>query len=66
VKKKLVKYFIVMISAAILLTMILLTALVYNLFERRVLEDLRIEAQMMAYIIGRKASPRMMGCSAAS
>jgi len=58
VKKKLVKYFIVMISAAILLTMILLTALVYNLFERRVLEDLRIEAQMMAYIIGREGIPQ--------
>lgn len=57
-KKKLVKYFVCMTCAAILLTMILMTALMYNLFERRVLEDLRIEARMMAYMIGQEGVPQ--------
>jgi len=50
VRRKLVKYFICMISAAILLTMILMAALAYRLFEYRVLEDLRIEARIAAHV----------------
>ncbi len=57
-KKKLVKYFVCMTCAAILLTMVIMTALTYSLFERRVLEDLRIEARMMAYMIGREGVPQ--------
>lgn len=57
-KKKLVKYFVCMTCAAIFLTMVLMTALTYSLFERRVFEDLRIEARMMAYMIRQQGIPQ--------
>lgn len=50
-KKKLIKYFVCMSCAVLLLTAVLMVAMTYGLFERRVLDDLRIDAKLMAQII---------------
>ncbi len=53
-KKKLLKYFICMLSAAILLTTAVMVVLSYGLFEQRVFAELRIEARMMAYLFAER------------
>lgn len=55
-KKRILTYFIYVIAAAIITTTVLMTVLAYNMFERQILENLRVSAQMFSAMIEEEGS----------
>ena len=51
-KRRILNYMIRMLAAAIAATMILMTLLTYNLFERRMIEDLSVDARVLSALLG--------------
>jgi len=51
VRKRILTYFVVMLAAAIVATTVIMTLLTYNMFEDRVIEDLRADAQVIAALM---------------
>ena len=52
-KRKLMKYFACMSSAAVLLTTVLVAAMSYQIFEQHIMDDLRIEVRMVRRLVER-------------
>lgn len=50
-KKRIMSYFVSLTAAAITLTMVIMVWLTYNMFETRVVEDLSIDARVLASLV---------------
>ena len=50
-KRRILTYFMRILAAAIAATMILMTLLTYNMFERRVIEDLSVDAKVLEALL---------------
>lgn len=50
-KRRILSYFVRILAAAIAATMILMTLLTYNMFERRMIEDLSVDAHVLAGVL---------------
>lgn len=59
-KKRILTYFIYVIAAAIGSTTVLLTVLTYNMFERRVIEDLSVNARVFSALIETEGEERVL------
>ena len=55
-KRRILTYFIRILAAAIAATMILMTLLTYNMFERRMIEDLSVDAQVLEALLEKYSS----------
>lgn len=51
-KRRILTYFTRILAAAIAATMILMTLLTYNMFERRMIEDLSVDAKVLKALLG--------------
>ncbi|MDO5300650.1 MAG: ATP-binding protein [Clostridia bacterium] len=59
-KKRILTYFIYVIAAAIGSTTVLLTVLTYNMFEKRVIEDLSVNARVFSALIEKEGEERVL------
>lgn len=59
-KKRILTYFIYVIAAAIGSTTVLLTVLTYNMFEKRVIEDLSVNARVFSALIETEGEERVL------
>ena len=50
-KRRILTYFMRILAAAIAATMILMTLLTYNMFERRIIEDLSVDAKVLEALL---------------
>ena len=50
-KRRILTYFTRILAAAIAATMILMTLLTYNMFERRMIEDLSVDAKVLKALL---------------
>lgn len=50
-KRRILTYFVRILAAAIAATMILMTLMTYNMFERRMIEDLSVDAHVLAGVL---------------
>ena len=50
-KRRILNYFVRILAAAIAATMILMTLMTYNMFERRMIEDLSVDAHVLAGVL---------------
>ena len=60
VKRRILTYFIRILAAAIAATMILMTLLTYNMFERRMIEDLSVDAQVLEALLSASGAQSVM------
>ena len=51
-RRRILTYMMRMLAAAIAATMILMTLLTYNMFERRMIEDLSVDARVLSALLG--------------
>ena len=59
-KRRIITYFVRILAAAIAATMILMTLMTYNMFERRVIEDLSVDARVLSALLGANNAQSVM------
>ncbi len=59
-KRRILTYFMRILAAAIAATMILMTLLTYNMFERRMIEDLSVDAQVLEALLSASDAQSVM------
>ena len=59
-KRRILRYMMRLLAAAIAATMILMTLLTYNMFEQRMIEDLSVEARVLEALLGSGNSQDVM------
>lgn len=59
-KRRILTYFIRILAAAIAATMILMTLLTYNMFERRMIEDLSVDAHVLEALLSAREAQDIM------
>jgi len=57
VRKRILTYFIVMLSAAIMAATVIMTLLTYSMFENRVIDDLSVDARVIAALLESEDAP---------
>ena len=59
-KKRIRTYFVAMLAAAIVATTIIMTLLTYNMFEDRVIDDLKLDARVVAALLESGKGPEAL------
>lgn len=59
-RRRIFTYFVRILAGAIAATMILMTLMTYNMFERRVIEDLSVDARVLAALMGASNAQNVM------
>ena len=59
-RKRILTYFIVTLAAAITATTVIMTALTYNMFEKRVTDDLSVDAKVISALMESEDAPQVI------
>ena len=59
-KRRILAYFMRMLTAAVALTTVLMTLVTYGMFERRMIEDLSVDAQVLHPLLDSSDAGRVM------
>ncbi len=59
-RKRILTYFIVTLASAILLTTVIMTVLTYSMFEKRVTDDLSVDAKVISALMESEDAPQVI------
>ena len=59
-RKRILTYFIVTLAAAITATTVIMTLLTYNMFEKRVTDDLSVDAKVISALMESEDAPQVI------
>jgi len=61
VRKRILTYFVAMLAAAVVATTVIMTLLTYSLFKNRVIDDLSVDARVVAAMMEGGNAPQILG-----